>query len=147
MRGRDCSNLVFETLDEYHLLLSYQTTTNPTDAEWDAWMAAADALKKAYSDFRLLVFTDGGCPNKRQLDRLTSTRKGMPRAAIVASSAALRFAASLVTFFNPKIRCFPPTQLERALVHIGLPGNVAATTVEFAVGSLRRATEAPPDEA
>lgn len=124
------SNLVFETLEDLRLVVSYQTTANPTDAEWDAWLTATTALWKKTSEFRLLVVTEGGHPNKSQVERVGETKRQQertgarklsePRTAIISGSGVLRFIASIMMFLNPRIRCYSPSQRDEAYAHIGL---------------------------
>ena len=120
------SNLVFEALSSLRLLVSYQTTYSPSDPEWDAWIDAAQALHAAYAlpangnAIRLLVASEGGHPNGSQIERLRARKRSNPLTSIVSPSVTLRFVASAMTFLNPAIRCFTPTQLDRAYAHLGL---------------------------
>jgi hypothetical protein len=132
------SHLVFETLEELRLVVSYQTTTDPTDAEWDDWISAANAFRDKGTQFRLLAVTEGGHPNKSQVDRLRSAATGHePLTAIVSPSASIRFVASLMLLFNRSIRCFSPAQFHRALAHLDL-ALADGAAIEAAIGRLRR---------
>ncbi len=59
-------------------------------------------------------------PTKAQLERLRAKNSNDPPTAIVSSSLAFRFMASALTFINPTIRCFSPSEFEKALDHISV---------------------------
>lgn len=123
------AELVFEVVREARLVVSSQSKFNPSDDEWARWMAATSNLENEMREIRLLVVTEGGHPTKAQLDRLRAVNKKNPPTAIVSSSRALRFFASALTFINPTIRCFSPTELDGAFEHIGLsPADRARAT-------------------
>jgi hypothetical protein len=146
MAGIILRNLLFETLEDLRLVVSYQTPVNPTDAEWDAWLAATGEIARKATEFRLLVVTEGGRPNKSQTERLAAVKREMernggkkmsePLTAIITSSAALRFVVSVMMFMNPAIRCFSPAERDRAYAHIALT-RVEGTSVDAALERLR----------
>ena len=115
-------HLVFEALLELRVLVSCQTQFNPSDLEWDSWLNAAINLDRRAGQFRLLVVSDGGHPTKSQVERMKATNRKNPPTAIVSPSLALRFMGAALTFVNPTIRCFPPSDFEGAFDHIGLGG-------------------------
>lgn len=127
-------NLVFETLVDERLMVSCQTRFNPSDVEWEKWIRAAALLEQRVGIMRLLVVSAGGHPTRAQLDRLRAQNKSNPLTSVISSSSALRFLASVFTFINPAIRCFSPSELENALLHIGLSG----VSQEHARGALER---------
>ena len=138
--------MVFETLEELRLLVSCEPASNPSDPEWDAWLAAARALHAKTHTFRLLVVSEGGHPNRRQIERLAAMKHQMerltgkggaePLTSIVSSSAAQRFVTSAMTFLNPAIRCFSPEHRGKAYAHLGLT-PVEAKLAQAAVERLR----------
>ncbi len=125
-------NLVFETVESLRLVVSCQSARAPTDAEWDAWLAAVKKLHGTAREFRLLVLTDGGRPTraqqrrleetKRATDRAMGTPQSEPRTAVVSAAAGERFVVSVLVFMNPAIRCFSPARLDETYAHIGLTG-------------------------
>lgn len=129
-------NLVFEPYQEASVVISYQTKFHPSDAEWDAWLQASQNLKNRTGALRILVVTEGGHPTKPQIDRLKAVNDSNPLTAIVSSSSALRFFAAALTFVNPRIRCFAPSEMDRALQHIGVP-LIYRDKVEALVTSLQ----------
>jgi hypothetical protein len=112
--------LVFEVIKELRLLISCQAKCNPTDEEWDQWLAAAGSLQREGKGFRLFVLTDGGHPTKYQIERLRKENQTNPRTSIISPSASVRLLAGALTFANPSIRCYAPSDLDRALEHVGL---------------------------
>jgi len=139
--GRVGADLVFETLVEARLVVSCQTKFNPSDAEWDRWLTAVGHLEHRVSALRLLVVTAGGHPTKPQIERMRALNKKNPPTAIVAESLALRFLGSALTFVNPTIRCFAPTNIDAAFEHLGLlpdDRQQARVTVQRLQGELRR---------
>lgn len=102
-------------------MVSCQTRFNPSDEEWDRWLHATLALSRQVGAFRLLVVTEGGHPTRAQIERLQRTKEGPePPTAIVSSSVAMRFMGAALTFINSTIRCFAPTELDKAFAHLGL---------------------------
>ncbi len=124
----------------------YQTAKAPTDAEWDAWLHAADALWAETSEFRLLVFSEGGHPNRQQIarvelvkrrsEKIGEKKRSEPITAVVSPSVAMRFVVSTMNLFNPKIRCYSPSALQDAYEHLGLT-SAQARVAGAALGRLR----------
>jgi hypothetical protein len=140
------NNLVFETLEQVRLLVIYQTAKSPTDAEWDAWLHAAAALQTKIGEFRLLVFSEGGHPSRKQIARVELVKRRMertggkkrsePNTAVVSPSVPMRFVVSAMNLFNPKIRCYSPLDLQDAYEHLGLT-PAESSVAEAALGQLR----------
>lgn len=139
-------NLVFETVESLRLVVSCQSDEAPSDAEWDAWLAAVRKLHGAVHEFRLLVLTEGGRPTrdqqrrlqetKRATDRAMGTPRSEPRTALVSPAAGDRFVVSVLVFMNPAIRCFSPARLDDAYAHLGLAGPERASA-DAAIARLR----------
>lgn len=148
--GRVGADLVFDTLVEARLLVSCQTKFNPTDVEWDRWLSAVRHLEYQVNALRLLVVTAGGHPTKPQLERMRTANKKNPTTAIVSDSVALRFLGSALTFVNPTIRCFAPTNLDAAFDHLGLlpaerqQARAAMRHLQSQFGPLQSSTSSPP---
>jgi len=133
-------NLVYQVLADRRLVISCQNRSFPSDAEWDSWLAAVSNLEQKTKEFRLLVTTDGGHPTKAQLERLRAKNGSNPPTAIVSSSLAFRFMASAMTFINPKIRCFSPSEFEKALDHISITQSDREHAKEVAENLRRQLT-------
>ncbi len=139
-------SLTFEVLQDLALVVSYQPAANPSDVEWDRYISAADALVETTGEIRLLAVTEGGHPTRSQVQRFNAEKGESeanggygarpPRVAIVSSSAALRFVASVMSFANPRIRCFSPAELDAAYRYLGLEPDSQAR-VAAAVERLR----------
>lgn len=136
-------HLVFEALPEARVLVSCQTKFNPSDLEWDSWLNEAINLDRRVGEFRLVVVSDGGHPTKSQVERLKATNRKNPLTAIVSPSLALRFMGAALTFVNPTIRCFPPSEFESAFDHIRL-GRSEREPVLAAVARLQATLGAQP---
>ncbi|HYD53569.1 MAG TPA: hypothetical protein VEA99_13120 [Gemmatimonadaceae bacterium] len=138
---------MFETIESLRLVASCQSNEAPTDAEWDAWLAAVKALGRTVSEFRLLVLTEGGRPTKEQRDRLLEAKRAgerakgkalsEPRTALVSSAAGERFLVSVLVFMNPAIRCFAPSEIEAAYAHLRLTDPTERQLADAAVSRLR----------
>jgi hypothetical protein len=116
-------NLVFEVVSEIRTLVSYQSALNPTDSEWDAWLASAaeGALLG-----RALAVTEGGHPSRAQQGRLAAFLNGRRAlTAVVSNAPTLRFVVSVLTFTNPDIKAFSLAQMPAALRHLGLAPSEA----------------------
>lgn len=138
-------HLVFEELQSVGLVVSYQTVDDPTDAEWERWLDAADSLLEKVGHMRLLVVTDGGRPNGKQIERLRVRKRGNPLTSIVSPSMTLRFVVSAVGLLNPAVRCFTPDQRTGAYAHLGLT-PIEQRFVEAALARLRGQVGGPPKD-
>lgn len=146
VRAQTTPTLVFETLSEIGLLIAYHCPEDPTDAEWDEWLSATDALCVSNEYARLLVLSEGGHPNGAQLARLETSKRrreqasnkwrSEPLTAIVSESASMRFVISAVTFLNPRVRCYSPLKRSSAYAYLGI-GPAEAKIVDAAVARLR----------
>ncbi len=144
---RAAHTLVFDFIADLHLLVSYLEEEGPTDAEWDAFVAALGSGLDRFSSFRSLVITGGAHPSRSQQARMVARGAGRtPRVAVISSSIALRFVTSALALVNRNIRCFAMEEPQRAFAHLGLePAHHG--TVEAMIESLRRKfRQAKPSE-
>lgn len=96
--------------------------------EWDALVQQLQTLAKdtqtASQRVRMLVVTDGGAPDARQRSQLGQLFRGRPIVTAVVvpgmSQPLKRGLMTALTWFNPSMAFFVPSQLEAALRHIGL---------------------------
>lgn len=131
--------LVFEVVSGLHVLVSYQETVNPTDGEWDAYVAAVSAAMLSPRPHRALVVTNGGHPSAAQQGRLRTALAGRrATTAVVSGAPVLRFLVSAFTFVNPDIKCFAPAQMRQAFEYVGLRPEEHAI-VEATLQRLRQA--------
>jgi hypothetical protein len=114
-------SFAFEVLEDLKLLVSYQGPSNPSDAEWAAYLQVLERLHRAPHPYRYLTISDGGHPSRAQQAQVKAVTHGRtPAVAIVSSSVPIRFVGSLLALFNPRVQCFGPEQLHRAFAHIEL---------------------------
>jgi hypothetical protein len=130
-------NLVFEFVPQIHTLISCQNRGNPSDPEWDEWVACAQkSFLTTPKPHRVLVMTEGGHPSKAQQDRLVATLGGR-QTAVVSNAPTLRFVVSALSFANPHIKCFVPSQMHSALSHLGID-DASVPLVDEVIGRLRQ---------
>jgi hypothetical protein len=92
-------------------------TTTPTDAEWDRVLQMFRDVGPARS--KTFVWTDGAAPNAAQRAKLAKVTEGAaPPIAVLTDSAFVRAACTAISWFNPRIRAFSPTDMDRALDHL-----------------------------
>lgn len=132
-------NLVFERLTEIHTLVSFQNAENPTDLEWDKWIAAVgENLQASPTDHRTLAVTEGGHPTRSQQLRLVALLNGRRAlTAVVSSAPAPRFVVSALTFSNPDLKSFSPTEMDAALQYLRL-GASERSLATAAIERLRK---------
>jgi hypothetical protein len=104
------------------LMILIHTSRPPSGAEWAEYIRALSAHDP--TKLRTLVFTDGGAPNSPQRKEVNDVLGGRAsRGAIVSASAIVRGAVMALSWFNPLIRAFPPTELEDALRYLSVPAE------------------------
>ncbi len=109
--------LVFELLAKEKILVSYQDDAT-THEEWDRYIMFMSTLRREPM-LRFLVYAAGGAPTTGDQRRVIEIVKGHEwPVAIVTTSAALSFVASVFSFVNKKIRPFAPSALPSALQHL-----------------------------
>lgn len=129
-------NLVFTAIPETQLLVSCQTRFHPSNVEWGRWSVATEELRESTGGLRLLIVTEGGHPTKEQIDSVHFSLRPNPLTAIVSPSQALRSFAGALTFLNPKIRCFEPSNMEEAYRYLEL-NPTFAHRADMVVAQLR----------
>jgi hypothetical protein len=119
-------------------MVLYQEDVNPSEKEWDAYLATLEPTLGEPELLRSLVITGGAFPSRRQQARLVSVVDGRtPRVAVVSPAPILRFVVSMLALLNRNIRCFTPTQQQAAFAHLGLrPADHAIA--QAAIERLRR---------
>jgi hypothetical protein len=132
-------NLVFEFVPRVHTLISCQNRSNPSEVEWDAWIAhARESFQKTPRPHRVLVMTEGGHPSKAQQDRLVAALGGRRAlTSVVSNASTLRFVVSALTLANPDIKSFAPSQMHSAMSHLGID-DTEVSVVESAFKRLRQ---------
>jgi hypothetical protein len=120
-------NCVFRRLSiaDLELFLFLHGGQPPLDHEWQASIDAYQACEEEHGDIsrvRILVVTDGGAPSSRQRGKLNDFLKGriLP-ISVISDSALVRGVVTAFSWFNPKIRSFPPRLAWQACEHVNVP--------------------------
>ncbi len=113
-------NVAIKVIDR--LFLVVYGTTNPTDAEWDEYL---ELVRRHGIDRTMqLICTDGGepsAPQRRLLNELLGGR--MVPVAVVSGSVRVRGTVTALSWFNRKIRAFPPSALRDAIAYLEIPAS------------------------
>jgi hypothetical protein len=118
-------NMAFSTLPnvaEGGLIIVVHPRTAPSDQEWDAYLT--EYVKYDPEKLLTLVFTDGGAPSAGQRKAVNDMLQGRTtRAAVVTKSPLVRGVVSALGWFNPKIKSFPPSNIDGAMRYLGLQSS------------------------
>jgi hypothetical protein len=138
-------NLDFEFLPSLNLMVVVQLEKTPTDAEWDAYLAALMGVSRGGSLPRCIVITGGAYPDHGQRERLIALTKGKPsRVAVISPATTVRFAASVLALINRNVKSYSPKEHDAAFSHVGL-ARADRAIVEACIERLRRElTSTPP---
>lgn len=119
------------------LLMALHTESAPSDQEWGEWTDFIGPLsKRVNQDLQRcpnLVITDGGAPSTAQrtaVNVLIAQAETMPPIAVVTESLTVRTVLRGLSIFNPRVRAFAPTDMEGALVHLGIPPSERRTVID-----------------
>jgi hypothetical protein len=96
--------------------------TNPTDDEWGGYLDLVE--RHGIERTMQLICTDGGEPTsvqRRQLNELLGGRT-VP-VAVVSGSARVRGTVTALSWFNRKIKAFPPSGLREAIAYLEIPAT------------------------
>jgi len=127
-------NVAIKVIDR--LFLVVYGTADPTDEEWDAYLG----LVKHHGIDRTmqLICTDGGEPSTQQRKVLNEVLGGRPvPVAVVSSSVRVRGTVTALSWFNRRIRAFPPTGLHEAIAYLEIPAS-RIDLIERELEKLRR---------
>ena len=127
-------NVAIKVIDR--LFLVVYGTADPTDEEWDAYLG----LVKHHGIDRTmqLICTDGGEPSAPQRKVLNEVLGGRTvPVAVVSSSVRVRGTVTALSWFNRKIRAFPPTALREAIAYLEIPAS-RIDLIERELEKLRR---------
>ena len=111
-------NLAIKVIDRLFIVVYGEQ--DPTDAEWDAYLALAE--HHGIEQTAQLICTDGGEPTAAQRRKLNERLGGRPvPVAVVSGSPRVRATVTALSWFNRRIKAFPPTALAEALEHLEIP--------------------------
>jgi hypothetical protein len=113
-------NMAIKVIDR--LFLVVYGATNPTDDEWRDYLAL---VKRHGIDRTMqLVITDGGGPSPLQRRDLNDLLAGRPvPVAVVSASPRVRAIVTALSWFNRRIRAFPPSGLRDAIAYLEIPAS------------------------
>lgn len=111
----------FAWLVDGNLVIAVHSTENPTNEEWDAYLAAGSKALDQHGSIRSLAYSLGGSPNSVQRSKTNELFKGRPqRVAVMLNSAITRGVVTALGWFNPEIRAFNLEQSDAACEYLGL---------------------------
>jgi hypothetical protein len=130
-------NVVTKVIDR--LIIAVYGTANPTEEEWHEYLAL---MKRHGIDRTMqLILTDGGeptAPQRRALNELIGGRT-VP-VAVVSGSVRVRGTVTALSWFNRRIRAFPPSAMRDAIAYLEIPGS-RAELIERELDELRLALD------
>lgn len=126
-------NLAIKVIDR--LFIVVYGTHDPTDEEWSAYLDLAE--RHGIEQTMQLICTDGGEPTatqRRQLNEILDGRT-VP-VAVVSGSTRVRGTVTALSWFNRKIKAFPPSGLRDAIDYLEIPAS-RADLIEREIRQLR----------
>jgi hypothetical protein len=126
--------MVISVIDQ--LFLVVYGTEDPSDDEWRGYL---DLMKRhGIERTRQLICTEGGAPSATQRRDLNDLLNGraLP-VAVMSSSSRVRGMVAALSWFNRKIRSFPPEGLRDALEHLEVPTS-RTDLIDREIRGLRR---------
>lgn len=109
------------TVTDGNFIIGVHSTENPSNEEWEGYLAAGRAALAAEGSVRSLAYSLGGGPNSLQRSQTNELFKGSPqRVAVMLNSALTRGVVTALSWFNPEIRAFNLEQLDAACEYLGL---------------------------
>jgi hypothetical protein len=110
---------VLPSVTEGGLMILVHSRGSPSDQEWDGYLA--EMTKHDPEKLLTLVFTDGGAPSAGQRKVVNDFLEGRTsRCAVITKSPIGRGVVSALSWFNPKIKAFPPNAIDDAMRYLGL---------------------------
>jgi hypothetical protein len=110
---------VLPTITEGGLMILVHSRGSPSDQEWELYLG--EMTKHDPEKLLTLVFTDGGAPSAGQRKVVNDFLQGRTsRCAVITKSPIGRGVVSALSWFNPKIKAFPPSETDDALRYLGL---------------------------
>jgi hypothetical protein len=126
-------NIAIKVIDR--LFIVVYRATNPTDEEWNEYLALVE--RHGVEQTVQLISTDGGEPTSLQRKKLNALLAGrMVPVAVVSDEPRILRTVSFLSWFNRKIKAFPPARLDQALAHLEIPTG-RETLIAAEIRSLR----------
>jgi hypothetical protein len=127
-------NIAIKVVDR--LFIVVYGASDPTDEEWRGYLDLVE--HHGVERTMQLVATDGGEPTsaqRRELNHLLGGR-AVP-VAVVSGSARVRGTVTALSWFNRRIKAFPPSGLRDALAYLEIPAS-RTELIEREIDNLRR---------
>lgn len=110
-------------------------TANPTDDEWGGYLDLVE--HHGVERTMQLICTDGGEPTSAQRRELNELLNGRTvPVAVVSGSARVRGTVTALSWFNRKIKAFPPSGLREAIAYLEIPAT-RTELIEHEIDKLR----------
>ena len=113
-------HMAYKVIDR--LFLVVLSNAEPTDEEWTDYLAAVE--RHGIDRTMQLIATDGGYPSsgqRRVLDDALAGRN-VP-VAVVTGRTGVRTVVTAMSWFNRKIRAFPPSGFRDAIAYLEIPAS------------------------
>ena len=108
------------------LFILLHTHLPPADSEWHPYNQELVRVDQTVGIEKCgtIVFTDGGSPGGPQRKLVADLLKGRASiCAVVTANPLVRGAVTALSWFNSKIKAFPPDQVDAALEYIGVQSH------------------------
>jgi len=113
-------NLAIKVIDR--LFLVAYGAASPSEEEWANYLAMVE--RHGIERTMQIIVTDGGEPTSAQRRRLNDLLAGrFVPVAVVSPSATVRETVTALSWFNRKIKAFPPSGLREAIAYLEIPTN------------------------
>jgi hypothetical protein len=136
-------NMAITVIDR--LFIVVYGATNPTDEEWRDYLALVE--RHGIDRTMQLIATDGGGPTSVQRRVLNEILDGRAvPVAVISGNTRIRGTVTALSWFNRRIKAFPPTGLRDALAYLEIPASRTElimremTRLRHELGQVRRAT-------
>jgi hypothetical protein len=97
-------------------------TAEPSDDEWTTYLGMVE--RHGIDKTMQLIVTDGGVPSYAQRKYLNDRLAGrnVP-VAVVSASRRITTVVTALSWFNRKIKAFPPTGFREAIAYLEIPAS------------------------
>ena len=119
-RDQAMKHMSYKVIDR--LFLVVLVTAEPTDEEWTTYLEVVE--RHGIDRTMQLIATDGGVPTSTQRRYLNERLAGrnVP-VAVITGNTAVRSIVTAMSWFNRKIRAFPPSGFRDAIAYLQIPAS------------------------
>lgn len=116
------------------VVIAAHTDRDPSEEEYNGYCDFCLGLPKHVN--RYLIVSEGGAPTPKQRASTNETlkKRGQPEAtvAVVTPKTIVRGIVTALSWFNPKIKSFAPTEIDVAMRYLGLsPTEAGEVSLEL----------------